>query len=167
MVQLHFSEETIKSVLKHARDDLGKYSNVLEALYYDLVGDPKVTSLSTIKIHLDKARVFLRWLMQNNAELSKLSMDHLRRYIIHLRLEKKLSPSTLATHIRVLRRLLRLLGYSDLAEKLKYPSEKNKPPQLPSPQLIEKVIGEARDPRYKTILAIIYETGAGSPRCLA
>jgi len=86
MVQLHVSEETIKTLLEYAKIDLEEYANVIEALYYDLISDPSVTSLSTIKTHLDKARLFLRWLKLNNVKLSQLSMDHLRRYIIYLRL---------------------------------------------------------------------------------
>ncbi len=59
MVQLHVSEETIKTLLEYARIDLEEYANVIETLYYDLISDPSVTSLSTIKTHLDKARLFL------------------------------------------------------------------------------------------------------------
>lgn len=37
------------------------------------------------------------------------------------------------------------------------------PPKLPSPQLIEKIIGEITDPRYRLAVALMYETGARIP----
>ncbi len=167
MVQLQIDEKYIKRRLDRLRRELEEYGFVLEDLYYDLTSDPRVTSLTTIDTHLDKAAVFLRWLRKNNIDVTKLDRSIVRRYIIYLRLERKAKPSTLKTHIRVLKRLLRVLGYDELAEELKYPRETSKPPQLPSPELVEKIIASTRHPEYKVILALLYETGARISEILA
>ncbi len=62
--------------------------------------------------------------------------------------------------MRVLRRLLKVLGKEELTKYIKYPKEKIKPPRLPTSQLIERIIGEIRDPRYRLAIALMYETSA-------
>ena len=167
MVQLQVDEKYIRRRLDKLRKELGEYGFVIEDLYYDLTSDPRVTSLTTIDTHLDKAAVFLRWLRKNNIEVAKLDRRIIRRYIIYLRLERKAKPSTLKTHIRVLKRLLRVLGYDELAKELKYPKETVKPPQLPSLDLVEKIIASTKHLEYKVILALLYETGARISEILA
>ena len=99
-------------------------------------------------------------MLDNGVELEKIDRDVLTRYIIYLKTEKKVTQSTLKTYVRVLRRLLKVLGKEELAKYIKYPKEKIKPPRLPNPQLIERIIGEIRDPRYRLAVALMYETGA-------
>jgi len=160
LVQLHIDEKYVRKRLNRLRRQLGEYGFVLEDLYYDLTSDPRVTSLTTIDTHLDKAAVFLRWLQQNSIKINQLDYNIIRRYIMYLRLERKVGTSTLKTHIRVLKRLLRTLGYNELAKELKYPRETIKPPELPSPELIERIIASTRHLEYKVVLALLYETGA-------
>ena len=160
MVQLHVSEDAIKSLLSSARQSLGDKAVIIERLYYDLLSDPNVTSLSTIHVHLEKARRILKWMLDNGVEPEKIDRDVLTRYIIYLKTEKKVTQSTLKTYMRVLRRLLKVLGKEELTKYIKYPKEKIKPPRLPTSQLIERIIGEIRDPRYRLAIALMYETGA-------
>ena len=160
MVQLHINEETIKTILLSAKTHLGKYAVILERLYYDLLSDVTVASLSTIYIHLSKARDILKWMISNNIEPDKIDRDTITRFIIYMRTEKKVKTSTLTTYVRVMRRLLRVPGKEELVKRVKYPKEKTVPPKLPSPQLVERIMGEIRDPRYRLAVALIYETGA-------
>ncbi len=156
MVQLHVDENYIRRRLEKLRKELGEYGPVIEELYYDLTSDPRVSSLTTIDTHLDKAAVFLRWVREEHIDLSRLDRGVIRKYIIYLRLKRRAKPSTLKTHIRVLKRLLRILGYGELAKELKYPRETVKPPQLPSPELVEKIIASTKPLEYKVILALLY-----------
>lgn len=67
MIQLYVSEETIGTLLEHARKDLGEYSNILETLYYDPVSDHSITSLLTIKT------MVRRWSFSSNKTVLQLS----------------------------------------------------------------------------------------------
>ncbi len=81
----------------------------------------------------------------------------LKRFLIEIKMTRKLG--TVFSYVKVLKRMLRVLGKEELAEKLKYPKQPEKAPDLPSPELVEKIIAGFRDP-FKTIAAIIYETRA-------
>ncbi len=89
MVQLHVSEYAIKSILLSARESLGDKAVIIERFYYDLVSDLNVTSLSTVHVHLEKARRILKWMLDNGVEPEKIDRDVLTRYIIYLKTEKK------------------------------------------------------------------------------
>lgn len=71
MVQLHVSEDTIKSVLSSARENLGDKAVIIERLYYDLLSDLNVTSLSTIYVHLEKVRRIIKWMNDNGVDPEK------------------------------------------------------------------------------------------------
>ncbi len=86
--------------------------------------------------------------------------DTLTRYIIYLKTEKKAIQSTLKTYVRVPRRPFKMLGKEELIKSVRYSKGKIKPPRLSSPQHIERIIGEIRDPRYKLVIALMYEAGA-------
>lgn len=62
-------------------------------------------------------------------------------------------------YVKIIRRLLRVLGKDELADKVPYPKEAIEPYQLPPPEIVEKMIAEAPNLRLQTILAILYETG--------
>jgi len=85
MVQLHVSEDTIKSVLSSARENLGDKAVIIERLYYDLLSDLNVTSLSTIYVHLEKVRRIIKWMNDNGVDPEKIDRDVLTRYIIYLK----------------------------------------------------------------------------------
>lgn len=159
MVQLHFTEESIKTVLRNAREELEpQYYTILEDLYMDLEADPKVTSLGTIKPILDKARTFLRWLQDNKINPLDIDMNIIKKYLLYLRLERRVKTSTIAFYVRVLRRLMRLLGKNDLANKIPYPRKTTTKLELPDPEIIDKIIAETPILKYKVITALLYET---------
>jgi len=160
MVQLHFTEDTIRQTLRNAREELRDYYWLLEEFYLDLRSDPRVTSVSTIECLLDKARNFLRWLKNNSIRPENIDYICLRRFIAHLRIDRRVSDETLRVYIRMLRRLMRILNKHDLAKQLKYPRYTVKHMDLPSPELIEKIIEEQKRLRTQVILALLYETAA-------
>jgi len=158
LVQLHYDMNSIKVLLENGCRELGPdYCRVLEDLFYDYMGDTRVTSLSTIRTGLDKARLFLRWLKKRGLKPNDIDDRILKRFIVEIKMTRK--PGTVFSYVKALKRMLRVLGKEKLADKLKYPKQPEKVPDLPSPELIEKIISELRDP-FKTITAIIYETGA-------
>lgn len=159
MVQLHVTEESIKRKLDKMKKEFSECAFFIDDFYYDLTSDPTITSLATIKTHLDKLTIFLRWIRKNNINITRIDDNIIKRYIIYLRLERRVKSETLYTYIRVLKRILRVLGYNELAEKLKYPKRRIVAPELPSPELVERIISSLRDP-FKTVVALIYETGA-------
>ena len=168
MVQLHFTEESIKIVLRNAKEELEpQYYTLLEELYMDLEADPRVTSLATIKPSLDKARVFLRWLQENKINPLSIDMHVIKKYLLYLKLERRAKQSTIAYHVRVLRRLMRLLGKEELANKIPYPRKTTSKLELPSPETIEKIIAETPDLKYKVITALLYETALRISELLA
>ncbi len=129
MVQLHVSEDTIKSLLSSARQSLGDKATIIERLYYNLLSDTNVTSLSTIHVHhvhLEKARRILKWMIDNGIDPEKIDRNVLKRYIMYLKTEKKVTQSTLKTYVRVLRRLLKVLDKEELVKYIKHPKEKTK-----------------------------------------
>ena len=69
-MQLQVDEKYIMGRLNKPRKELDEYGFVIEDLYYDLTSDPRVTSLTTIDMHLDKTAVFLRWLRKKSKQLS-------------------------------------------------------------------------------------------------
>ncbi len=55
MVQLHYDMNSIKVLIENGCKELGPiYCRVLEDLFYDYMGDTRVSSLSTIRVGLDK-----------------------------------------------------------------------------------------------------------------
>lgn len=160
MVQLHFTEDTVQQILHNAREELKDYYWLLEEFYLDLRSDPRVTSISTIESLLDKARSFLRWLKNNSIRPEDIDYVVLRRFIAHLRIDRRVSDETLRVYIRMLRRMLRILDKDNLAKQLKYPRYTVKHIDLPSPELVEKIIEEQKRLRTQVILALLYETGA-------
>ncbi len=158
MVQLHYDMNSIKVLIENGCKELGPiYCRVLEDLFYDYMGDTRVSSLSTIRVGLDKAWVFLRWLKERGVKPDNIDDRILKRFLVEIKMTRK--PGTVFSYVKALKRMLRLLGKEELANKLKYPKQPEKVPDLPSPELVEKIISELRDP-FKTIVAIIYETGA-------
>jgi len=85
---------------------------------------------------LDKARSFLRWLKNNSIKPEDIDYMVLRRFIAHLRIDRRVSDETLRVYIR----MLRILGKDNLAKQLKYPRYTVKHIDLPSQELIEKFI---------------------------
>ena len=158
MVQLHYDMRSIEVLLDTTCRELGQeYCEVIQELFYDYMGDPRVSSLATIKVGLDKAKNFLRWLKERQIRPSEIDEKTLKRFLIELKIKRK--PNTIFSYIKALKRLLRLLGKNQLADKLKYPKTPGKIPHLPPPALVEKIIGQLREP-YNIITALVYETGA-------
>lgn len=161
MVQLFVGEDTIRSHLKRAKEELlPEYYAVLESLYYDLLSDPRITSLSTIKTRLNKAKLFLKYLQERGIKPLDVDLDAVKRYILYLRLEKRVKQSTIKQDLMSVKKVLKLLGEEDIAEKLKYSKDPITPPKLPGPEVIEKIIAYIENLRTKVVIALLYETGA-------
>ena len=168
MVQLFVSEDTIRSHLRRAKEELlSEYYAVLESLYYDLLSDPRITSLSTIKTRLNKAKLFLKYLQEHGIKPLDVDLNTVKRYILYLRLEKRVKQSTIKQDLKSIKRILKLLGKDDIAEKLKYPKDTITPPKLPDPEVIEKIIADIKNLRTKVVIALLYETGARISEILA
>ncbi len=131
MVQLFVSEDTIRSHLRRVKEELlPEYYAVLESLYYDLLSDPRITSLSMIKTRLNKAKLFLKYLQEHGIKPLDVDLNTVKRYILYLRLEKRVKQSTIKQDLKSVKRILKLLGKDDIAEKLKYPKDTITPPKL-------------------------------------
>lgn len=160
MVQLHMYRSNVESSLRRGMEELDKtYYNVLLEYYYDLESDPRVNSITTLKLHIDKLRVILRWLQEHGIEPGDVDEKTIKRILLYLKLERKLKPSSMQYYVKILRRLLRILGKNELISKVPYPRDKIPPYELPPPEMIEKIISEAPNLRLQTILALLYETG--------
>ncbi len=72
---------------------------------------------------------------------------------LYLKLERGLKPFSIQFYVKILRRLLRILGKEELIPKVPYSKEKIPPYQLPPPEIIEKMIAEAPNLQLQTILA--------------
>ncbi len=168
MVQLHMSRRHVESSLKKGMEELDKiYYNLLLEYYYDLESDPRVNSITTLKLHIDKLRVILRWLQEHGIKPEDIDEKTIKRILLYLKLERGLKPSSIQFYVKILRRLLRILGKEELVPKVPYPREKIPPYQLPPPETIEKIIAEAPNLRLQTILALLYETGMRISELLA
>ncbi len=168
MVQLFVSEDTIRSHLRRAKEELlPEYYAVLESLYYDLLSDPGISSLSTIKTRLNKAKLFLKYLQEYGIKPLDIDLDTVKRYILYLRLEKRVKQSTIKQDLKSVKRILKLLGKDNIAEKLKYPKDPVIPPKLPDPEIVKKIIADTKNLRTKVVVALMYETGARISEILA
>ncbi len=168
MVQLFVSEDTIRAHLNNARGELlPEYYAVLESLYYDLLSDPGINSLSTIKTRLNKAKLFLKYLQERGIKPLDISLDMIKQYILYLRLEKRVKQLTIKQDLKSIKKILRLLGKEDIAAKLKYPKDPVTHPKLPDPEIIEKIIADIKNLRTKVVVALLYETGARISEILA
>jgi len=85
---------------------------------------------------LDKARSFLKWLKNNSIKPEDIDYMVPRRSIAHLRIDRRVSDETLRVYIR----MLRILGKDNLAKQLKYSRYTVKHIDLPSQELVEKII---------------------------
>ncbi len=160
MVQLHMTRRHVESSLNKARSELKDlYYRVLQEYYYDLESDPRINSITTLKLHIDKLRVILRWLQENGIKPREIDEKVLKRILLYLKLERRLKPSSLQYYVKILRRLLKVLGKEELVQKVPYPREAIQPYELPSPEIIERIIAESRNIRLQTIIAVLYETG--------
>ncbi len=66
LVQLHMSRKYMESSLKKGMEELNKiYYNLLLEYYYDLESDPRIISITTLKLHIDKLRDILGWLQEH------------------------------------------------------------------------------------------------------
>ncbi len=131
MVQLHYDMNSIKVLIENGCKELGPLCcRVLEDMFYDYMGDTRVSSLSTIRVGLDKARVFLRWLKNKGIKPEEIDEKILKRFLVEIKMTRR--PGTVFSYVKALKRMLRVLGKEELANKLKYPKQPEKVPDLPS-----------------------------------
>ena len=168
MVQLHYTRKDVENSLRRAKEELeDPYYNVLLEFYYDLEGDPRVNSITSLKFGIDKLRVVLRWLQERGIRPEEIDGRVLKKLLLYLKLERGLKPSSIQYYVRVLRRLLRLLGKQELVSFVPYPRKSIQPIELPPPELVEKIIFESRSLKHQVIIAMLYETGARISEILA
>jgi len=56
----------MESSLKKGMEELNKiYYNLLLEYYYNLESDPRIISITTLKLHIDKLRDILGWLQEH------------------------------------------------------------------------------------------------------
>ena len=160
MVQLHFDEKRLYTILD-SRDILGdKYYDVFVEFFNDLEADNRVKSLATKILYMGKLRQFLLWLKERNIDPDDVDEKTLKEYMIHLKYCKKVTPGTVEVYVRVLRRFLTLIGKEHLKKTISYPKQADPVYCLPEPEIVEKIIADIRNLKYKTIVAMLYETGA-------
>ncbi len=164
MVQLHVSEDRVRRFMARCAEDFGDWCRYVEAVYRDLLADGRVSSVSSMITVLGDVAVFLRWLRGKGVDPERMGEDVVREFLIELR--GRCRDSTVYTYVRSLRRAFRVWGRGDLIRVLKYPRVRITY-RLPSPELIEDVIGEVNNLMYKTILALLYETGMRLSECLS
>ncbi len=165
MVQLHFDEARIRNVIKRSKEELGSYWVYLIEFYDDLLSDAQVTSLATIYNYIVKLKIFLRWLKERGIKPEDVDERLVKEYVRGLRF--RLKPSSFDPHIKVLKRFFRLIGRDDLIKLLKYSKKPQQRYELPSPELVERIIDEVERLEYKVIIALLYETGARVSEVLA
>lgn len=168
MVQLHMSRRHVEASLRRGREELEEpYRSILLEYYYDLASDPRVNSITTLKLHLDKLRVILRWMQEQRVRPESIDEKVVKRLLLYLRVGRGLKPSSMQFYVKIIRRLLRVLGKDELVDKVPYPKEVMEPYQLPPPEIVEKMMAEAPNLRLQTILAILYGTGVRISELLA
>ena len=91
MVQLHFDEKRLYTILD-SRDILGdKYYDVFVEFFNDLEADNRVKSLATKILYMGKLRQFLLWLKERNIDPDDVDEKTLKEYMIHLKPSATLS----------------------------------------------------------------------------
>ena len=165
MVQLHFEESRIKSIVERSREELGGYWLYLVEFYDDLLSDTQVNSLATIYNYIVKLKMFLKWLKRRGISVGEIDGEVVKSYVRELRF--RLKPSSMDPHLKALKRFLKLMGREDLAKLIKYPKKPQQRYELPSPELVERIIDEVERLDYKVIIALLYETGARVSEVLA
>ena len=164
MVQLNVTEERIANYLRRRSEELGDWFAYVEDVYEDLLADGRITSLESIYTVLEKVVRFVRWLKGKGVRPEQIDRKIIREYMIELRL-KGFSATTIYTYVRALRRAFRVWGLNELVPSLRYPKVRLTY-RLPPPEVVEEIIAEEKDLTYKTIIAILYETGMRLSECL-
>jgi integrase/recombinase XerD len=91
----------------------------------------------------------------------KLGPEELRQYQVYLLREKKLTPGGVEARMSALRFLyVKTLKRHEMREHLPFPKVPRKLPVVMSQEEVAKVIDSARDLLQRTILMVLYSTGA-------
>ena len=91
----------------------------------------------------------------------KLGPEELRQYQVYLLREKKLTPGGVEARMSALRFLyVKTLKRHEMREHLPFPKVPRKLPVVMSQEEVTKVIDSARDLLQRTILMVLYSTGA-------
>ena len=154
----HHNESTIQALLKRARKEI-KIKEHLEMLErYHKYMRVQGHTLGTIYTNLNKSLLFLNYVEALGKTIDKITFDEIQDY-----LSTKGKPSTVRRYITAIRGLAKANAqykplFLQLVKQIKLPRVKQKLPQLPKPEDVEKLIMNARQP-YKAIIAILYEGG--------
>ena len=154
----HHTESSIQALLSRARREL-KVREHLEMLErFHKYMRTQGYSLDTIYVHLNRSLLFLNYVEALGKTIDEIALDEVQDY-----LSTRGKPSTVKRYVIAIRGLAKTNAqykplFYQVARHIKYPKVKQKLPQLPKLEDVEKLIMNARQP-YKTIIAILYEGG--------
>lgn len=101
MVQLHMSRRHVETSLRRGGEELEEpYRSILVEYYYDLVSDPRVNSITTLKLHLDKLRAILRWMQEQNVRPGSIDERVVKRLLLYLRAWRGLNHPACSSMLR-------------------------------------------------------------------
>ena len=159
----HHTWSTINTLVSRLRHVLSEENyRYLLLLKTDL--ESELRSTDTIYTILSTAGLFLAYLQENNIGLEMVKTYHIKMF-----LSKYKNTWTRATKLRAIRRLAKATGvktFIEAAYNVKYPRREERLPKTADKEAVEQLIEHARQP-YKTILAILYETGVRRSEALS
>jgi site-specific recombinase XerD len=90
----------------------------------------------------------------------KLGHDDLRRYIEHLRDQKKVGPSSLKVHMAGIRFFyVKTLGRPDMVAWMSWPRQASKLPVVLSGSEVERVLAALSNPMFRVLAMVMYGSG--------
>ncbi len=118
---------------------------------------------NTVKAYFAQTRAFLRYTGKTDKTVKKIDdLDHeaVRRYMVHLKLERNLAPSTINQALSGIHFFYRdVLGKEWDCRALRAPKRRRKLPVVLSPQEIQRILDATEDFKHRTIFMTLYSAG--------
>ena len=114
-------------------------------------------SPNTTRAYLHCIRNFAKYFMRSPAEMGETEM---RKFMLHLAQDRKVSAFTQSTHVNALKFLYRItLRRPEVVERLPHPKRPKTLPKILTMQEVLTLFTAIQSPKYKAILAIAYGAG--------
>jgi site-specific recombinase XerD len=111
----------------------------------------------TIRQYLHCIRNFAKYFMRPPAEMGETEM---RKFMLHLAQDRKVSAFTQSTHVNALKFLYRItLHRPEVVERLPHPKRPKTLPQILTMQEVLRFFAAIKSAKYKALLGIIYGAG--------
>ncbi len=118
---------------------------------------------NTVKAYFAQTRAFLRYTGKTDKTVKKiddLGHEAVRRYMVHLKLERNLAPSTINQALSGIHFFYRdVLGKEWDFRMLRAPKRRRKLPVVLSRQEIQRIIDATDDFKHRTIFMTLYSAG--------